>query len=315
MRSPGGALQRQRIDPAFAADAPAPAADAAEQVQAEAPGDIVVTARHRTESAQSVPLAISVLGGLTLERTGAFNVNRLQQLAPTLQFYSSNPRNSAANLRGLGAPFGLTNDGIEQGVGIYVDDVYFSRAAASTFDFLDAGQIEVLRGPQGTLYGKNTTAGAINITSRAPTFNFESRGEVSVGNYGYRQLKLAVSGPLSETVAARIAVSSTGRNGTIYNTTTKSWVQSQDNLGLRGQILWRPSSTVDVTLAADYNEQNPSCCATVYYGYGSTQRASARQFPALATLLGYTPASTNPYARLTDLDSELRATNRIGGAS
>ena len=70
--------------PAFAADAPAPAADAAEQVQAEAPGDIVVTARHRTESAQSVPLAISVLGGLTLERTGAFNVNRLQQLAPTL---------------------------------------------------------------------------------------------------------------------------------------------------------------------------------------------------------------------------------------
>ncbi|NKJ00547.1 TonB-dependent receptor [Novosphingobium sp. SG707] len=301
--------------PVFAEDA-APAAEAAaDQVQAEAPGDIVVTARHRSESAQSVPLAISVLGGLTLERTGAFNVNRLQQLAPTLQFYSSNPRNSAANLRGLGAPFGLTNDGIEQGVGIYVDDVYFSRAAASTFDFLDAGQIEVLRGPQGTLYGKNTTAGAINITSRAPTFNFESRGEISVGNYGYRQLKLAVSGPLSETVAARIAVSSTGRGGTIYNTTTKSWVQSQDNLGLRGQILWRPSATVDVTLAADYNEQNPSCCATVYYGYGSTQRSSARQFPALANLLGYTPASTNPYARVTDLDSELRATNRIGGAS
>ena len=94
--------------PVFAENA-APAAEAAaDQVQAEAPGDIVVTARHRTESAQSVPLAISVLGGLTLERTGAFNVNRLQQLAPTLQFSSSNPRNSAANLRGLGAPFGLT---------------------------------------------------------------------------------------------------------------------------------------------------------------------------------------------------------------
>jgi iron complex outermembrane receptor protein len=128
--------------PALAADT-APADD---QVQAEAPGDIVVTARHRTESAQSVPVAISVLGGLTLERTGAFNVNRLQQLAPTLQFYSSNPRNSAANLRGLGAPFGLTNDGIEQGVGIYVDDVYFSRAAASTFDFLDAGRSKCCAG-------------------------------------------------------------------------------------------------------------------------------------------------------------------------
>jgi iron complex outermembrane receptor protein len=121
--------------PALAADT-APADD---QVQAEAPGDIVVTARHRTESAQSVPVAISVLGGLTLERTGAFNVNR-PATGPTLQFYSSNPRNSAANIRGLGAPFGLTNDGIEQGVGIYVDDVYFSRAASSTFDFLDAGR-------------------------------------------------------------------------------------------------------------------------------------------------------------------------------
>ena len=86
--------------------------------------EILVTARRRAEASQDVPLAISVVGGEHLDNTGAFNVGRLQQLTPTLQFYTSNPRNSAANIRGLGAPFGLTNDGIEQGVGIYVDDVY-----------------------------------------------------------------------------------------------------------------------------------------------------------------------------------------------
>jgi iron complex outermembrane receptor protein len=167
-------------------------------------------------------------------------------------------------------------------VGIYIDDVYYSRAASSTFDFLDVQQIEVLRGPQGTLYGKNTTAGAISITSRAPTFELEGRGEVSIGNYGFKQAKAAISGPLSDTLAARIAISETSRNGTVYNVKTQQGIDSQDNLGLRAQLLWRPSSRVDVTLAGDFNRQNPICCSTVYYGYGPTQRpprASSRRWP------------------------------------
>ena len=183
-------------------------------------GTIVVTARHRSESAQSVPVAISVVGGEHIDSTGAFNVGRLQQLTPALQFYSSNPRNTSVNIRGFGAPLGLTNDGIDQGVGIYVDDVYYSRVASSTFDFLDVAQIEVLRGPQGTLYGKNTTAGAINITSRQPTFQPEGRAEVSLGNYGYVQLKAAVSGPVTDKLALRLAGSETKRQGTLYNITT-----------------------------------------------------------------------------------------------
>src|SRR3546814_11170572 len=102
----------------------------------------------------------SVVDGEQIDNSGSFNVGRLTQLTPTLQFYSSNPRNTAVNIRGIGAPFGLTNAGIEQGVGIYVDDVYYSRVASSTFDFLDVPQIEGLRGPQGTLYGQNTTPAA-----------------------------------------------------------------------------------------------------------------------------------------------------------
>jgi len=277
--------------------------------------EIVVTARRRQESAQDVPLAISVIGGEHIDNTGSFNVGRLQQLTPTLQFYSSNPRNTAVNIRGIGAPFGLTNDGIEQGVGIYVDDVYYSRVASATFDFLDVAQIEVLRGPQGTLYGKNTAAGAINITTRQPTFDFAGRAEVTVGNLGFKQAKAAVGGPLSETVAARIALSATGRRGTIRNVATGNWINEQDNLGLRGQLLWRPSGNVDVTLQGDFSAQDPECCGTVYVRTGATQRALNRQYAALTAAQNYAVPSTDPFDRLTDLDADLNAGNKIGGAN
>src|SRR5690606_15062601 len=193
---------------------------------------IIITARRRAESSQDVPLAIATLDARTINDTGAFSVQKIQQLAPTLQVYSSNPRNTAVNIRGIGVPFGLTNDGFEQGVGIYVDDVYFSRPASAVFDFLDVEQVEVLRGPQGTLYGKNTTAGAINIRTNQPTFDFEGSAEISAGSYKFKQAKAAVSGPLSDTVAARVAVSVTDRQGTIYNVATGNWIQAQDNVGV-----------------------------------------------------------------------------------
>jgi iron complex outermembrane receptor protein len=276
---------------------------------------IVVTARHREETAQNVPLAISVIGGEHIDNTGAFNVGRLQQLTPTLQFYSSNPRNTAVNVRGIGAPFGLTNDGIEQGVGIYVDDVYYSRVASTTFDFLDVAQLEVLRGPQGTLYGKNTTAGAINITTRQPSFDFEGRAEFSIGNLGFKQAKAAVSGPLSDKLAARLAVSATSRRGTIYNVTTDNWVNAQDNLGFRGQVLWQPAGGLDITLSGDYSYQNPECCAQIYVRTGATQRPLNRQYAALTAALGYQVPSTDPFDRLTDVDAPLQATNKTGGVA
>lgn len=280
------------------------------------PDTIIVLARRRAEDVQDVPVAVSVVDSRTLESTGSFNVARLTQLQPSLQFYSSNPRNSAANIRGLGAPFGLTNDGIEQGVGVYIDQVYNSRIAAATFDFLDVEQVEVLRGPQGTLYGKNTTAGAINITTRKPSFDFEGRAEVTVGNLGYVQAKASVSGPIIEDkLAVRLAASSTDRRGTIYNVTTNNRVNEQDNLGLRGVLLWRATDTLDVTLAADYNRQDPECCAQIFVRTGVTQRPLNRQFAALAAAFNYAPPSTNAFDRLTDVDTALDAFQEIGGVS
>ena len=278
-------------------------------------GDVIlVTARRRQETAQEVPLAISVVGGEHIDNTGSFNVGRLQQLTPTLQYYSSNPRNTSLSIRGIGAPFGLTNDGFEQGVGIYVDDVYYSRVASATFDFLDVAQIEVLRGPQGTLYGKNTTAGAINITTRQPTFEFEGRAEASIGNLEFKQVKAAISGPISETIAARLALSGTRRRGTLFKLTTGNRINEQDNIGLRGQILFKPSNDPELLFSADYSRQNPECCGTVFVRTGATQRPLHRQFAALAAAQGYAPPSADPFDRLTDVDAALSAGNEIGGA-
>lgn len=295
---------------------------------AEAPGDtanaeaeqqpetvIIVSARRREESSQDVPIALSVVDVTTLDNTGSFNVSRLTQLQPSLQFYSSNPRNSAINIRGLGAPFGLTNDGIEQGVGIYIDDVFVGRVAVATLDFLDIAQVETLRGPQGTLYGKNTTAGAINITSKEPSFDFEGRAEVTAGNLEFRQAKASVSGPLSNTLAVRFGVATTDRRGTIFNVATGTHVNELNNLGLRGSLLWKPSDSLRVTLAGDYNRQNPECCAQIYARYGSTQRPANRQFPALSAAFGYAPPSLDAFDRVTDVDAELSARSILGGAS
>ncbi|WP_341209259.1 TonB-dependent receptor [uncultured Sphingomonas sp.] len=287
-----------------------------EQVQrSSAAADVVVTARRRAESAQNVPIPISVVGVKELDATGSFNVQRLQQLQPTLQFYSTNPRNSSVNIRGLGAPLGLTNDGIEQGVGIYIDQVYLSRVAAATLDFLDVQQIETLRGPQGTLYGKNTVAGAINITSKAPSFTLQGRAEVSVGNLEFKQAKASISGPLTDKVAIRLGVSTTSRRGTIYNVASDQYVNAQDNLGIRTAILWKATDDLDLTLSGDYSRQNPNCCAQIFVRVGNTQRPLNRQFDALAAAQGYEPPSRNPFDRLTDLDAKLSARNELGGLS
>ncbi len=279
-------------------------------------GDIVVSARRRNEAAQRVPIAISVIGGQALAETGTYNVNRLTQLQPTLQFYSTNPRNSAANIRGLGAPFGLTNDGIEQGVGIYVDQVYYSRIASASFDFTDTDRIEILRGPQGTLYGKNTTAGAINLTTRKPSFSPEARVELTGGNYDFFQGKASVSGPLiADKLALRLSTSVTTRRGTIFNVRQNEFQNSQDNVSVRGQLLWRAADNLDLTLYGDYNRQDPVCCVQYYARVGTTQRPLNRQYAALAAAFNYAVPSTNPFDRVTDVDSPLRALQELGGGS
>ena len=276
---------------------------------------VVVTARRVEEAAQDVPIPLSVLDRNLVENAGAFNVNRLKELIPTVQFYSTNPRNSAVNIRGLGAPFGLTNDGLEPGVGLYVDGVFYARPAAATLDFLDVERIEVLRGPQGTLFGKNTTAGAINVTTRKPSFTRSGDFEVNVGDRGFVQAKASVTSPLGKKVAGRLSFSGTERGGTIYNVRTQERVNDLNNAGVRGQLLVAPSDTLAILLATDYTRQRPEGYTQVVAGVAPTLRPTNRQFPQIAADLHYTPPSFNAFDRLTDVDSPLRSYQDLGGSA
>ncbi|GAA4434721.1 TonB-dependent receptor [Ravibacter arvi] len=277
--------------------------------------DVVISSRRRQEVSQEVPIPISVIRGAKADDAGAFNVNRLKELIPTVHLYSSNARNTTLNIRGLGSTFGLTNDGIDPGVGFYVDGVYYARPAATALDFVDIEQVEVLRGPQGTLFGKNTTAGAFNITTRAASFNPGASFELSYGNYGYVQAKASVTGPLSKKLAARVSFTGTQRNGLFFNQHTQLPINDINNIGVRGQILYTPSDRVKITLIGDVSDQKPTGYGWPVAGVVTTKRAAFRQFNAIIADLNYTLPYKSAFERIIDLDTPSKADNQLGGVS
>ena len=279
--------------------------------------DVTVTARRRAEDAQRVPGSLQVIGGNLLDRSYTVNTQELSQLVPSLNYSSANPRNTAFTIRGVGSSVGAgsqANDGLEPGVGFYVDQVYHARPATAAFDFTDIDQIEVLRGPQGTLFGKNTTAGAINVTSRLPTFKPEGEVEISGGSYNFIQAKGSASGPIVDDVLAyRVSVVSTRRDGVIDNVRTGEKENAIGNQAVRAQLLWKPTADLTSRLIVDFTDFDSSCCTQVYLRVGQSLRPAAKQYPALAAKFGYTPPSTDPYARLTDIDAPLNVDTNEGG--
>ena len=283
--------------------------------------EVIVTARRRAENAQSVPGSLSEVGGDLLDQSYTVNTQGLTTLIPSLNYSSANPRNTAFTIRGLGSSVvavSQSNDGLEPGVGFYVDQVYHARPATAAFDFADIEQVEELRGPQGTLFGKNTTAGAINITSRAPTFAQEGFAELSYGQNNFVQAKGWSSGPLSDTVAYRISGVSTRRDGVLENVRTGRDANTLGTQAVRGQLLFKPDDRLSVRLIADFTNFQAYCCTQVFLRVGTSQRAVSRQFggPAgLAAQFGYAPPSTNPYDRKTDIDGPLDVDTNEGGVN
>ncbi|MBL8548994.1 MAG: TonB-dependent receptor [Hyphomonadaceae bacterium] len=263
---------------------------------------IVVTARRVSENVQDVPIPVSVIGGELIAESGTSNVLKLEELVPSLQFFSSNPRNTALNIRGLGTTFGLTNDGVEIGVGLYVDGVFWARPGQAALDFIDVEQIEVLRGPQGTLYGKNTTAGAINVTTRRPSFTPGTDVELSYGNYGFAQAKASITGPVwGDIVAGRLSFSGTQRDGFLTQVNRGNGgannygddLNDLNNLGVRGSLLFEFSDSLEAIFAADYTRQRPEGYAQVPVRVAPTYRTANRQFFGIIDSINATVPGTN----------------------
>ncbi|WP_165842750.1 TonB-dependent receptor [Phenylobacterium deserti] len=302
--------------PAAAAVSVAAADVTAEQAQPASLAEVTVTARRREESAQEVPITLQVASGEKLTQTGVNTIVGLTQLVPTLQVLSPNPRNTALTIRGLGASYGLANDGLEQGVGVYVDQVYVSRPAIATLDFIDIQQVEVLRGPQGTLFGKNTTAGALNITTVNASNHWEAAVEGSYGSYNFRQAKGTISGPIIQDVLAfRLSAVGTWRDGDIYNPIQRLDQNARDSQAYRGQLLYTPNESLTVRINGEYATQHPECCTQIFYRVGTTLKPANQQYPALAAGRNYRPPSTNVYDRIADVDDPIQADQWVSGLS
>lgn len=222
--------------------------------------DIVVTAQKRAQDIQDVPVAISVATSDDLDRLQVQNISNLQYATPSLVIAGADPTRQRFGIRGVSDQ--SRNAGVDNRIGVYVDGVWVGRSAASNQDALDVQSIEILRGPQGTLFGKNTVAGAINITSKKPELgSFGGMVEGETGNYGLVRTKGAVNLGLSETSAVRVSGGYTKRNGFTKNTLNNLGYDNRDDYSLRGQFLHESGDT-KIYLAADTTKQQSRALAS-----------------------------------------------------
>lgn len=240
----------------------AQAARAAESAPPGELGEVIVTATKREQTLEAVPLSVSVTSETTIEHAHIRDLIDLQSVVPSLkvtQFNAVGQTNFI--IRGFGN--GSGNDGIESSVGVFVDGVYRSRTSSALDDLPEVERIEVLRGPQSTLFGKNVSAGAINIVTAKPQFAMGGTAEVDFGNYSLKQARASVTGPITDTLAVRLSGNADLRDGYLTNTTTGNDVNNRDRKSVRGDVLWTPSDTVSLRIIGDYNVIHEKCCGVV----------------------------------------------------
>lgn len=253
-------------------------------------GEIVVTAQRRAERSIDVPIAITAADGEALTRAGVTNVTNIGAIAPSIMFRSNKDASSSSNLQIRGIGTTGTAYSFEGAVGVFIDGVYRTRSGQALSNFLDVESLQILRGPQGTLFGKNTSAGALIITSVRPsTSGVAGKFEASYGNLDSYSARAALNLPLSDRAALRVSGVVDGREGS-FKTPTGGKLDEVTNRGVKAHLLVEPSDSVTIRLIADYAKTGGNCCwGTIYRGTGAAQ-------PLIEQLIlanGQTPPSTD----------------------
>ena len=230
-------------------------------------GDIVVTATRRASPLSDVPIAVSAVTQAQLQNSGANDIRQLNQLAPSLLVSSTgNESNASARIRGIGT-VGDT-PGLESSVATFIDGVYRSRTGVGLNELGEIERVEVLRGPQGTLFGRNASAGLINIVTRGPEFEFGGLAEATYGNYDNYRFQGGLTGPLiGDVVAFRVDGVYNKRDGFLRNITqnnNEARVNDRDRYLVRGQLLFK-TDDISLRLIGDYSRRDESCCGATYY--------------------------------------------------
>ena len=254
--------------------------------------EILVTATKREASIQDVPIAVSAYTGEDLAGRGVTDLQGLQEVSPSVAVYNSNSTSNGGTLRIRGVGTTGNNPGLEAAVGTFIDGVYRSRAGLAFDDLVDIDRVEVLRGPQGTLFGKNTIAGAVNVITRKPAFENGADVTLGLGNLNSREAAFAGNAVLAdEVLAGRLSLAYRNRDGGYRDIDSGDTYDRQDRRYLRGQLLWTPNDDLEIRVIGDYTRKEESCCPASFWIPGPTS--------AIIAALG---GDTTPFA----LDQDAR---------
>jgi outer membrane receptor protein involved in Fe transport len=242
-----------------AAQVPAHAQEAGDEESSRTLQTVTITATKREQTLQDVPVAVSVVDSSVIEKAEIVDLNDLQSIVPSLrigQFQTS--ANTNFVIRGFGN--GDNNAGIEPSVGVFIDGVYRSRSAAQIADLPNIERVEVLRGPQSTLFGKNASAGVISVVTKKPEYEWGGSAEATVGNYNLFRVAGDITGPISDKVAFSLGGNYNTRDGYAKDLNTGSKINDRNRWGVRGQLLIEPTEDLSFRIIGDFDKIDETCC-------------------------------------------------------
>src|SRR5690349_21753649 len=278
--------------------------------------EVVVSARKRDENARDVPISLSEISGAELQRRGEVRVQDIVRTMPNTSTDILNPRQASLAIRGLGR--NPANDALESSVGVFLDGVYLGRPGMMVTDLVDLQRVEVLRGPQGALFGKNATAGVLNILTARPSDRPEGWLELSAGDHDLGELRGAASGPIAGSGwTYRVSGFAVQRDGFVRDTVRDEWLGGLRRSGGRGQLQWRASDSTTLRLIADYSSQDEGGPGYVLVDpnvYRSDGSLRTNNLVTRGARFGYSPLIDSE-SRRNDADARQRVVTDNAGAT